>query len=271
MVDESDPSSYREHQSYTWFHERYDDAANQVIEFFGGDFLSLTGRSVADIGCGDGIIDLGVAHKSLPARLVGFDTTPTDRSLLLNLARTEGVAEELPPCLHFVTSQEDRIPAEDDSFDYVFSWSAFDHVENPQALIGEIRRVLRPKGVLMIQVYPFFHSQHGSHLPHWYPDGFAQLLHSFDEIQDRIRSEPGADPQCSEAAITEYRKLNRITLNGLQEALRLGGFRVSKLEVITGPIHIPPEISELPLSILAVEGAKLLAVPESRSAIPEVR
>jgi ubiquinone/menaquinone biosynthesis C-methylase UbiE len=262
---------YHGHQSSTWFQERYDDAANQVIEFFGGDFFTLTGRSVADIGCGDGIIDLGVAHKSLPSRLVGFDTTPTDPSLLLSLAHREGVAEELPACLHFVTSQEDRIPAEDDSFDYVFSWSAFEHVQHPAAVLEEIHRVLRPNGVLMVHVYPFFYSQHGSHLVHWYPDGFAQLLHSFDEIQDRIRSEPAAGPQRAEAAIAEYRKLNRITLDGLQEALRLGGFRVSKLEVIAGPIHIPAEISEIPLSMLAVEGAKLLAVPESRTPIPPVR
>jgi SAM-dependent methyltransferase len=269
MVDESVPRSHPGHQRSEWFHERYEDAANQIIEFFGGDFITLTGRSVADIGCGDGIIDLGVAHKSLPARLVGFDTRPTDPGLLLDLARREKVAEALPSCLQFVTSEGNHVPADDESFDYVFSWSAFDHVKRPVLLLKEIHRILRPEGVLMIQVYPFFYSQHGSHLPHWYPDGFAQLLYTGDEIVTRVQSEPGPDPQWAEALMAEYQNLNKITLDGLQEALRMGGFRVTKLEVISGPIKIPPEISEVPLSLVAVEGVKLLAVREAGPLYPK--
>lgn len=271
MTDKSVYGAFPKHQSSSWFRERYDDAANQVIEFLGGDFITLTGRSVADIGCGDGIIDLGVAHKALPARLIGFDTRPTDSSLLLHLAREEGVAAQLPSCLEFVTCQQDRIPADDDSFDSIFSWSAFDHVADPVALIGEIRRILRPDGTLMIQVYPFFYSRNGSHLSHWYPDGFAQLLHGYDEIERAVRSDPGPDSAWAEELLGEYQNLNKITLDGLQAALTMGGFRVTKLELITGVAHIPPEASRTPLSMLGVEGAKLLAVPESRTATPQVR
>jgi SAM-dependent methyltransferase len=271
VTGKSTHGRFPEHQRSSWFKERYEDAANQVIEFFGGDFITLTGRAVADIGCGDGILDLGVAHKALPARLVGFDTRPTDSSLLLHLAREEGVAEQLPSCLGFVACQQDRIPAEDHTFDIIFSWSAFDHVADPVAVLREIRRILRPDGTLMIQVYPLFYSQHGSHLSYWYPDGFAQLLHGYDEIEQAVRSDPGTDPAWAEELIGEYRNLNKITLDGLQAALTMGGFRVTKLELITGLQHIPPEASRIPLSMLGVEGAKLLAVPESRTATPEVR
>src|SRR5690242_3329470 len=41
-----------------WFFDHYTDAADQIIHFLGGDGLTLEGRTVADIGAGDGIIDL---------------------------------------------------------------------------------------------------------------------------------------------------------------------------------------------------------------------
>jgi methylase of polypeptide subunit release factors len=33
---------------------------------------------VADVGCGDGILLLGVERRLAPARLVGFDVNPVD-------------------------------------------------------------------------------------------------------------------------------------------------------------------------------------------------
>src|SRR5215210_9222069 len=86
-----------------WFAEHYDDAANQIIAFLAGDGLSLRGRDVADIGCGDGIIDLGLMHKAEPASLVGFDINPAADDLL-DRARAEGVASELPANLTFARS-----------------------------------------------------------------------------------------------------------------------------------------------------------------------
>ena len=60
-----------------WWQAHYADAANTVIDFFGGDGISLQGKRLADIGCGDGIIDLGVTLAAKPDRLVGFDLLTT--------------------------------------------------------------------------------------------------------------------------------------------------------------------------------------------------
>ena len=40
------------------------------IAVMGGDGIELTGKDVADVGSGDGIIDLGVYERAKPARLV---------------------------------------------------------------------------------------------------------------------------------------------------------------------------------------------------------
>ena len=49
-----------------WFKEHYESAASQITEFLAGDRISLAGQRVADIGCGDGLIDLGVVHQCRP-------------------------------------------------------------------------------------------------------------------------------------------------------------------------------------------------------------
>jgi SAM-dependent methyltransferase len=165
----------------------------------------------------------------------------------------------LPGNLEFCLSEERRIPAEDASFDIVVSWSTFEHVADPVALLREIRRILDPDGVLMIQVWPFFYSQHGSHLWQYFPEGFAQLLKSSDEIEEAVRADPGPDPEWSEVLIEQFRSCNRLTLDELQLGLYAAGFGVRKLELLTGALHLPPGLDRYPLSLLGVSGVKLLA------------
>ena len=51
-----------------WFTEHYVDAADQVLGFIAASGLGIGGREVADIGSGDGIIDLALATRGAPSR-----------------------------------------------------------------------------------------------------------------------------------------------------------------------------------------------------------
>ena len=252
---------FPEHQRSQWFREHHDEAAGRVVDFFETVFVDLGGKTVADVGCGDGIIDLGIAHKARPARLVGFDTRPTDRDLLARLDREEGGGGGLPESLEFVTCERNHLPADDASFDHVYSWSAFEHIQDPLAVIREIRRILRPGGLLMIQVWPFYHSEHGSHLWEWFPRGFAQFLHEPEELEATVRANPGPDPEWAEAVLWAYRHLNQITLDDLQRSLQLGGFRTVRVHPMTGALQPPVEVAKLPLSLITIAGVELLATP----------
>ena len=80
-----------------WFWDHYTWAVAQMTEFLAAGGISLAEQRVADVGCGDGIIDLGLAHRERPARLVCFDIVPTDTGKLLARAASQGVpAESLP-------------------------------------------------------------------------------------------------------------------------------------------------------------------------------
>ena len=39
----------------------------------------------------------------------------------------------------------------------------------------------------------------------------------------------------------------------------IAGFRIGKLELISEPVHIPPELESLPPSVIGISGVKLLA------------
>jgi SAM-dependent methyltransferase len=242
-----------------WFRDHYDQAAREIVAFFGGDAISLEGKRVGDIGCGDGIIDLGVAHLASPSQLVGFDVVPTDIELLTKVALQEGVRGGIPETVEFRSGFEDHLPCEDRYFDRLFSWSAFEHVEDPLLLAREMRRILRPDGVLMVQVWPFYHSEHGSHLWHWFPEGFAQLLRKPEELVATVKDDLGEDKVWAEYLLDVLPGLNQITLDGLQEALTGAGFVIGKVEILSNPFHVPRSLARMPLSRLGIAGVKLLA------------
>ena len=244
-----------------WWQAHFEDAAGAIIDFFAGDGISLAGKAVADIGCGDGIIDLGVALQAKPDRLVGFDVLDNDVELLRTRAAEHGGIESLPDNLYFCTSDDTNLPAEDGEFDFVISWSAFEHIADPVAILREVRRVLRPHGVLFIQLWPFYHSAHGTHLVDWFPDGFAQFKHTDEAILRRVRS--SGDQDMATEMLDVYRTLNRITADGLQDALRQAGFRIVKVALDAEAVHIPAEAAHLPLSQVAISGIKLLAIPDA--------
>jgi SAM-dependent methyltransferase len=245
-----------------WFREHFDDAVDQVLAFLSGTELTIADKVVADIGCGDGIIDLGLALKGAPAKLVGYDLRPTDVDALSRAAAAAGVAEGLPDTLSFATSAPESIPAPDDSFDYVVTWSAFEHVTNPVQMLAEIARILKPDGVLFLQLWPFFHSEHGGHLWMQYDEPFPQLLRTDAQIREDIRGEQATDP--SRDAVGEYDSLNRLTLDGLQRALLASGLITIKLELLTETVHIPFQLAHVPLSLLGIGGVKLLAVTHAK-------
>jgi ubiquinone/menaquinone biosynthesis C-methylase UbiE len=253
-----EPEVSNEYDPVRWFDSHYHEAAGEIVEFLAGDGISLEGKALADIGSGDGVIDLGVMHKSGCTSLVGYDIRETDVSGLRRAAGAAGISD-LPAGLAFVQSSATEVPAVDDSFDAVFTWSTFEHVSNPIRMLSEIRRILRPDGVFFLQLWPFYLSEHGGHLWRHYDETFPHIVHSDAEIADEIKGKRGTDP--TREADDEYDSLNRLTLDGLQMALVAAGFVTTKLKLMTATLHVRPEIRHLRFADIGVGGIELLAVP----------
>lgn len=240
-----------------WFIEHYYEASEKIKNCLAVSGFSLKDKAVADIGCGDGIMALGAARALEPKRIVGFDINPVDSSLLLARAqRFISPQARIPEWLTFRQSAPTRLPAEDGEFDAIYCWSVFEHVADAEGLLREMRRILRPSGPLMLQVWPFYYSADGSHLSPWYPDEtFIQFAHGEDEILEKLRSS-GAEHMAQ-----EYPRLNKITVDAIGTALTTAGFDVQRLELVTPPVNIPKGLSrEHPLSALGIGGVRLVAL-----------
>src|SRR5262249_42889376 len=154
--------------------------------------------------------DLAIALKAKPDQLVGFDLLNTDVDQLAEYAQRFAGIEKLPDNLFFSQSSETSLPAEDGSFDFVMSWSAFEHILDPVAVLREIRRILKPGGGLFIQVWPFYDTAHGPHLVDWFRDGFPHYRYSDEEILQRVR-QSGGDQALASQMLDVFRTLNKIS------------------------------------------------------------
>jgi ubiquinone/menaquinone biosynthesis C-methylase UbiE len=244
-----------------WFWDHYEWAANQIAEFCEQGGVSLGDSVVADVGCGDGIMALGLFNRVRPRSLVGFDIVPTNAEQLLARARNEGVADVLPDGLAFQTSTPQATPAADDTFDFVYSWSAFEHIAEPVSVLREIHRILRPTGHFFLQLWPFYHSPRGSHLWDWFDDEFHHLKTSGPDVVAAMAASNEQPLDRTQYMSREFEHLNRITLDELQRSVLAAGFDVHRLELLAAPVHLTPELARYSWTDLGIGGVKLIALP----------
>jgi SAM-dependent methyltransferase len=109
------------------------------------NFDGYRGRRVLEVGCGAGV-DLARFAKG-GASVVGVDLS----SSAIDLARANFEQQSLTG--DFRVADGEALPFEDDSFDLVFAHGVVQYTADPQRLVDECRRVLKPGGEAVFQVY----------------------------------------------------------------------------------------------------------------------
>ena len=165
-----------------------------------GDFVFVPERIPlfqAAIGHGKRVLDLGCRSGALTRHflegnsVVGLDVDAA--------ALEKAAALGIEP---MQANVEEALPFEDASFDAVVAGELFEHLQFPDALVAEIRRVLRPGGVLVGSV----------------PNAFR--------LQSRLRFLRGRPPEDDP---THLRMLSPAALRAL-----LGGFESVHLSYVGG-------------------------------------
>jgi ubiquinone/menaquinone biosynthesis C-methylase UbiE len=106
------------------------------------EVLDLKGKSVVDVGCGDGAMVRHLAGQG--ARAIGIEFSP---SQLERACAAEKVADE-----SYVAGSGDALPFDAASLDAVFYFNSLHHLPlgSMAPALGEARRVLRPGGLLVV-------------------------------------------------------------------------------------------------------------------------
>ena len=128
----------------------------KVLRYLDRCGVTRLGR-VLDDGCGGGGMTVSFAEES--DAVVGIDLSDRFAAAGTVLAREKGVAN-----VCFARTDGQALPFRDDAFDTVFSHAVIEHVADPLAYLREIRRVLKPGGVVFLQTAPYL-APSGAHLP----------------------------------------------------------------------------------------------------------
>ena len=108
-------------------------------------FDGYRGRSVLEVGCGAGV-DLARFAKG-GAAVTGVDLAASAIELARANFRQQGLEGT------FEVADGEQLPLSDNRFDLVYAHGVVQYTANPQKLVAECRRVLKPGGEAIFQVY----------------------------------------------------------------------------------------------------------------------
>ncbi len=140
-----------EHENY--MHD-YDGAlteqiiAGRTADVHGAFFLPYlhAGMTLLDCGCGPGTITVGLARATAPGAVTGIDFEKSQLEIARENATKLGIGNVIFEC-----GDAYDLPYQDDGFDAVFSHAMLEHMYDPIAVLTEMRRVLKPGGLVGIR------------------------------------------------------------------------------------------------------------------------
>ena len=131
-----------------WLRQQHGGAhARRTAERNAAFFLPFlrAGMRLLDAGCGPGSITIGLAERVAPGEVVGIDVSAESIAFARGLADERGVTS-----VRFEVGDVYALPFEDATFDAAFSHAMLQHLAEPLAALREMRRVLKPGGVIGI-------------------------------------------------------------------------------------------------------------------------
>ena len=137
-------------------------------EFILNAAMPLCGK-ILEIGTGKGHFALALAKKGF--RFTSLDISPAEQEIArLNLAFF-GLEKQVD----FVIADAGKTDFPDAAFEVVFSVNVFHHLKNPQAVLGEVARILRTGGKIVLsdftdrglEIINACHTHEGRHHDHF--------------------------------------------------------------------------------------------------------
>jgi SAM-dependent methyltransferase len=107
---------------------------------------------VLDYGCGPGNDVVGFLIHTQAREVIGIDVSPTALDVARRRIDLHGIPEHRYRLIQ-VSDAEHKVPLEDSSVDFFQSQGVLHHTSDPEQILREIHRVLRPGGEGRVMVY----------------------------------------------------------------------------------------------------------------------
>lgn len=212
-----------------WQYEKGIDTIRFYLKHTDTDEM-FRGKTVLDIGCGAG--GKTIYYASLGVRMIyGLEILEKYKSDAEGLASEKGYSD----LFRFVPADAAKMPFEDQSIDTIIMNDAMEHVDRPEDVLRECKRVLTPGGKLYLNFPPYGHP-FGAHLSDeigipWvhrffrqktliqvYKDLAADLPDGDERILFRIsKDENGKD---------YFSYINKMSIRRFKKILKTSGFLV---------------------------------------------
>ncbi len=102
---------------------------------------------ILEIGCGQGF-NTQMLAKNKKNDVIGIDLSKNDIK----------IAKKRYPTVHFEAMNAEKLKFLDNSFDKIYAMDVLEHVDSIQKVAKEISRVLKKKGILVVNI-PFYKSE----------------------------------------------------------------------------------------------------------------
>jgi SAM-dependent methyltransferase len=159
-------------KAHTW--RTVDNSAAYLVP------LLKPGVSVLDIGCGPGTITVDFAKRVAPGKVVGLDAAPE----IVERARGFAVDSRVENA-EFVLGDAYALDFPDDQFDVAHAHQMLQHVADPVAVLREMRRVVRPDGVVAARDVDYAGIL-------WYP--LLPGLTKWRDLYEKVHRSNGGEP-----------------------------------------------------------------------------
>lgn len=146
------------------------ERASSILKKF--ELLRNSSMDILEVGCGDGMVGYIL-------RTFGHSVALTD----LNDWRQNKAKD-----ITFVKSDlNTKLSLNSESFDFVFSYNTFEHVNNPQVAFNELMRVCKKEGHIYLDFGPLYASPWGLHAFETLRIPYPQYLFSEDFIKYKLK------------------------------------------------------------------------------------
>jgi len=181
----------------------------------------LGGKKLLDIGCGDGTYTLVLKEALHTEETVGIEIS----IVAVGRANDKGIKA------YQLDIDEEEFPFENESFDIIYCGEIIEHLFNPDHLLDEIRRVLKPGGRCIITT---------PNLAGW-PNRLSLLL-GYQPFPSSVSPEhEGVGKLMMTGEEGQWGHIRVFTLKALKELVKIHTFKI--VRVVGCPVSINTSVS----------------------------